>query len=455
MPIPSRWLVGLAGLWLALAIMATGHEALRPLWQYAGMLLTAVALVDLWFSQRQGCPISAERECPSAWPVGIVQEVTVVLKRESFGERLSGRFFDHVPAVLWFDELPGRFNLHEPVARIRYRALATARGDYRFGALEVRLDSPLLLWSRAHRLGGDEEQRQPLRVYPDFARIARYTLLATDNRLSQIGLLLRRRRGEGLEFHQLREYRQGDALRQIDWKATARYRELISREYQDERNQQIIFLLDCSQRMNTREQADGPGIGTAGVPVPELSHFDHALNAMLLLSYVALRQGDGIGLSTFAHPKPRHIAVRRSMTALNHFMENVYDLEPSTLVPDYQEVVADFAQRVKKRSLVVILSNLRDEDSESLEAALARLSRQHLVVVASLREPGLSQALEARVKDFDRALMYAAASEYHLARQHTTMRLRSRGVACLEVTPERLPMTLVNHYWHIKRSGRL
>ena len=122
--------------------------------------------------------------------------------------------------------------------------------------------------------------KSEVRNYPNFSSVMKYSLLATDQRLNQMGILKKRRRGEGLNFHQLREYRDGDSLRQIDWNATARTHKLISRDYQEERDQQIIFLVDCGRRMLAHDD--------------QLSHFDHTLNAILLLSHVALRQGDAV-----------------------------------------------------------------------------------------------------------------------------------------------------------------
>lgn len=133
---------------------------------------------------------------------------------------------------------------------------------------------------------------------PDFARLYGAELMAVDHWLNQIGVRGGQRRGLGLEFHQLREFRDGDTLRQIDWKATARKRTPIAREYQDERDQQILFLLDCGRRMRSQ---DG-----------DLSHFDHALNASLLLAYVALRQGDAVGAMTFAGDDRRHLPRARA-----------------------------------------------------------------------------------------------------------------------------------------------
>ena len=456
MPIPTLLIRGIAVLWLALGVSVAFHAAALSLWTGAGVVLGSLACADLWLAHRRGCPIVAYREFAVAWPVGVGQTVALYLQRTDPARVLRGIYFDHVPGPFVADGLTGRFNLARGAQRIEYRAFATARGEQWFGPLEVLLDSPLFLWRWRYRLLEDIGPTHRVRVYPDFARIARYALLATDHRLAQIGLLLRRRRGEGMEFHQLREYREGDALRQIDWKASARQRKLISREYQDERNQQIMFLLDCGQRMHTRErepEAAGSAHRTGGAA--NLSHFDHVLNAMLLLCYVALHQGDGVGLSTFAHPLARHFNPRCSLATLNMLMETVYDLEPTALTPDYLAAALDLMRQTRKRSLVVLLTNLRDEDDDTLVPALSMLARRHLVLVASLREPGLTATREHPVASFDDALAYAAASEYQYARQRSVARLRARGIETLEVTPAQLPIALVNRYWRIKRSGQL
>ena len=228
------------------------------------------------------------------------------------------------------------------------------RGDFRFGGIELRLASPLGLWEATRYVGAEN----PVRVYPNFRAIARYTLLATDNRLSQIGILQARRRGEGLEFHQLREYRQGDSLRSIDWKATSRTARLIAREYQDERDQRILLLIDCGRRMGAK---DG-----------ELSHFDHVLNAALLLAHVGLRQGDAVGVLAMSG-EPRYLAPRKSVATIHAILNRVYDLEPTPLTSDYEAAAQDVMRRLTRRSLVVLLTNLRDEDDDAILPALKLL----------------------------------------------------------------------------------
>jgi uncharacterized protein (DUF58 family) len=300
----------------------------------------------------------------------------------------------------------------------------------------VRVASPFGLWEMPGRIG----RRETLRCYPDFAELADYALFATENRLSRIGVLQRRRRGSGLEFLQLRDYRQGDAMRQIDWKATSRRGKLIAREYEDERDQQIVFLIDCGRRM----------IGRDGT----LSHFDEALNAVLLLAFVALRQGDAAGLMTFAGDSPRFVAPRKSQSTVNLFLNALYDVQPTLRPPDYHAAAIELSRRLRRRSLVIVLSNLRDEDEETLSPALELLRRTHLVLFANLREAVLDALREKPVANLEDALAYAAGAVYERDRESVTRRLRASGTILLDTLPTNLAFALVNRYLDLKRSGR-
>jgi uncharacterized protein (DUF58 family) len=292
------------------------------------------------------------------------------------------------------------------------------------------------LW-RQRRWGG---RAQSVRVLPNFKPVVRYSLLALGDRLGQMGIRLHQRRGEGLEFRELREYRHGDSRRRIDWKATSRRQTLISREYEEEKNQQVVLLVDCGRRMRAR---DG-----------ELTHFDHVLNAALLLSWVALRQGDAVGLMTLAGAD-RWLAPRKGSLGMSSILRSVYDLQTSLEPPDYQEAVTRLTARQKRRSLVVLMTNLRDEDTGELLPALSMLGRRHLVLLASLREAVLREVLAEPAVTFRAALRATAAHRYLEARRHAHERIRGRGVLTLDVEPERLAIQVVNRYLDVKRSGRL
>jgi uncharacterized protein (DUF58 family) len=433
--IPSRLLLLAAAALLAFGVAAAVLPELQSLWPLVAAAAATVALVDVAAGSRLTVP-TVSRRVPNSLALGARTEVTLRVANRS-RVTIRGEIYDHHPTTCENEGLPQRIVL-APGAwqELRYQIRPLARGEVRFGAAELRLRSPLGLW-RIRRRSGEETQAL---VFPNFRALARYTLLATDNRLSQIGVLQVRRRGEGMEFHQLREYRQGDSPRAIDWKATSRVAKLISREYEDEKDQRVLLVLDCGRRMASKDDA--------------LSYFDHALNSSLLLAHVALRQGDAVGMLTMGG-EHRFIAPRKSAAALNAILNHVYDIEPTLAVPDYLVAAQEVMQRMRRRALVILITNLRDEDDDTLLPALQLLRARHLVVLASLREPIVARALSARVDSFDRAVTHAATADYLALRERAFRRISSSGAACLDVEPQTLAIALVNRYRELKREGRL
>ena len=186
----------------------------------------------------------------------------------------------------------------------------------------------------------------------------------------------------------------------------------------------------------------------------DLAHFDHVLNAALLLAYASLRQGDAVGFLTMSGAQ-RWLAPRKARSTVNLILNRVYDLHPTLSTTDYYGAAIEVMKRVRKRALIVILSNLRDEDDDTLLPALEVLRRRHLVLFASLRERILTAALSAAVNDFDSALSHAAAADYLRDRFASFRRLERRGAQLLDIEPQELPLALVNRYLEIKRSGIL
>lgn len=439
---PTRLLL----LWLALllavgivlgTVRALGIDVapnlLRINWALLLALLVLAAL-DSVLIKRLPSP-RVTRRLSGSLALGRWSEANLEVEHD-FSQSLNVQLFDHVPDGLNVENLPLTVEL-QPGQRslISYRLRPIKRGHFSFEHCEVSLPGPLGLWSDKRLLTVADQTR----VYPDFARLYSGQLLAVDNWLSQLGVCQHQRRGQGQEFHQLREFREGDSLRQIDWKATARQRTPIAREYQDERDQQIIFLLDCGRRMRSQ---DG-----------ELSHFDHALNACLLLSYVALRQGDAVGFSTFASEQARYLAPVKGTGQLNVLLNTVYDLNSTQRSADYQAAITQLLNRQKRRALVVLVTNLRDEDDEELLAAVKRLGKLHRVLVASLREEVLDHLREAPVQTLPEALAYCGTVDYLYARAEHHEQLCAHGAAVLDTRPGELGAQLVTHYLSWKRSG--
>lgn len=441
---PSRLLLGLLGGLFAAAVLLGAlpllgvrlPASLAPLGWGLLLALLLVAVVDALWLRRLPSP-RLERQLPGNLPLGRWSEVQLCVHHE-FPHSLQVELFDHVPADMAFEPLPQRIELHPGQQTLfSYRLKPLQRGHFHFERCELLLPSPLRLWQARRLLALPGESR----VFPDFARLYGAQLKAVDDWLSQLGVRQRPRRGLGLEFHQLREFRDGDTLRQIDWKATARKRTPIAREYQDERDQQIVFLLDCGRRMRSQDD--------------ELSHFDHALNACLLLSYVALRQGDAVGLATFAGNHQRYLAPVKGPAQLNVLLGAVYDLQTSQQPADFSAAADLLLARQRRRALVVLVTNLRDEDDEDLLAAVRRLSRQHRVLIASLREEVLDRLRQEPVEHFEQALAYCGTLDYLNARSGLHERLAMHDVPVLDARPGELGPELVSNYLAWKKAGAL
>jgi len=432
---PSRRLLNLLVLWLLLGALASWQAQFVPAWLAALVLLVALALGDVWWLRRLPSPL-IERRLPAALPLAVWKSAQLLISGAG-GARHRLQIVERTPEHCETQGLPATLTLGpQDAVELDYRLRGLHRGEHTIDGCELLLHG---------RLGLLEQRRiislpGALRVYPNFAEVAKYALLATDNRLSQLGIRLRRRRGEGLEFHQLREYRVGDSPRQVDWKATSRLRKLISREYRDERDQQVLLLLDTGFRM--RSQDNG------------ISYFDQALNATLLLAHAVTRRGDAVGLMTFAG-NDRYLPPAKGGGMVTRIMQMVFDLQPTLCTPDYIRAVQDLSTRLHKRSLIIILTNLRDEDGADLLEACQLLGKRHLVLLATLREHLFESLHDSSVDTVDDAFTIAAAEDYLNLRQRELTRLTHAGVLVLDTPPEQLAVRLINEYLSIKMSGRL
>lgn len=431
---PSNALLGLFAGASVLALLAAFGVVPEGSWRVAAGFAFGLAILDFVLARSARAPI-ASRRVRGTLPVNRSSDVELTIST-TLPRGATILIDDTTTDGLERLGLPVRLEVGGTGDQhVTYRVRPLSRGEHGFAYVYMTLTSPLRLWQRIVRAGAP----QPVRVYPDFAVIAGYLALVSDRRTARAGIKVAPRRGEGLEFHQLREYRQSDSVRQVDWKATSRRRQLISREYHEERDQQVLFLLDSGRRMRSR---DG-----------ELSHFDHALNAMLLLAYVALRQGDEVSALAFGATK-RWIPHLRGVGAVSRLLNGVFDVHSGPQAADYIGVAEDVMVRQRKRSLIVLMTNVGEEDHD-LASALALLRRRHVVLLANLREAALDEALDEPVDDLDAALNYGGAL-YHLARRRVmTQALRSQVHLLIDARPTELPTRVVNGYWQIKRSGAL
>lgn len=433
---PDIRLLYASGALSVLGVLVAVWPSMQSIWFVALLFLTGISLVDLIRVYK--IPLAEiSRKINHSLAVGVKEDIKLSVKNQHQG-KVQIDVYDHFPEWTEVNGMPRRLILDaNEIAELSYQLKPLQRGKLKFKKIECLIQSPFSLWQRQYFIRVENE----VRVYPNYAPIIEYALLATENHLSMMGILKQRRRGQGMDFHQLREFRDGDSIKQIDWKASSRMGKMIAREYQDERDQQIIVMMDCGHRMLAQ---DG-----------DLSHFDHSLNALLLLAYVALRQGDSIGVSTFSHDQSRWIKPVKGVANIKSLLNGIYDLQPGSAAPDYSSGARDLIVRQRKRSLVLILTNLRDDDCDDLNSAVQVLKKYHKVVLASLQEQAIVDQLDKPVVNLQDALSISATHGYLSKRDLLVRELRSRGVNTLDVLPEELAMSLTNTYLNLKSSGQI
>ena len=433
--IPDARLLWLAVAWMALGGIASVERGLVSTWAAAGGFVTLVALVD-GMAGRRSSKVGVTRRLPPRFAVG--EPGQILLEVRNHGRRpMTIEIYDGIPEGSQTGAMPWRGTVAGGVAvKIEYPLVLMERGWAEFRPVFHRLRSPLGWWWWKGSSGGKEMAK----VYPDYEPVVRFALLAMDARQEQMGIIRRSLGGQSRDFHQLREYREGDPLAQIDWKATSRRLTLISREFQEQRNQNLVFLLDTGRRMRA---IDG-----------RLPQFDHCLNAMLLLSYVALRQGDQVGVQSFGGAD-RWLPPVKGAHSMSVLLNHLFDYQTSSEPSDFAAAAERLQLRQRRRSMVVLMTNLRGEDAGDLVPALRILASRHLVVLASLREESLQAARLDPVGDFDGALRFAAAEHYDRERTEILASLRAHGVITIDVPAGELAVALANRYLDIKAAGRL
>ena len=417
-------IVGLA------TLVSLRGEFMPPFLVAVGLLVT-VAFIDAIFGLRTP-RLVYDRALPGRFALG--QEERVKLTFANRGKRtLQLKVFDGVPEGSEALELPWKGSLAAGRrTEVSYAVRLLERGPKEFSSTHVLVASPLGLWRKLIKFGN----RTSIKVYPNYEPLISYALLATEQRIEQMGIIRKNKAGLSKEFHQLRDYAEGDSLSQIDWKSSARRLELISRDYQEQRDQTILLAIDAGSRMRSVEG--------------ELSHFDHCLNSILLLSYIALRQGDKVGVIKFGG-RDRWLPPVKGPHQMPTLLNHLYDYDVSPDPSDFREAAEKILINQKRRAMVVILTNLRGEDSTELFASLEQLRRTHLVVLASLQESSVMEmAGNAQPGNLNEALSVAGAHKYQQERKEVLDRLRDLGIFTIDTTARDLPIALCNTYLDVK-----
>ena len=402
-----------------------------------GLVLATILDAILLPGPRQ---LPATRELPPSVGVGDRAEGEYRV-RSRWPRSVRVAVHDRLPrAVEKVSGTPGS-HLIRPGNELRFpvEIMGRERGVHRLGPVALQVTGTLGLVQRVLH----EELEDEITVAPSLAGVRRYRLLALQHRLQDAGVRNIRRRGEGTTFANLREYALGDDPRHVDWKATARRRKLITREFTVEQGQTVMIAIDAGRLMT---QLSGPW-----------SRFEYALSAALVLADVAVHSGDRVGLILFDDEVRAFVPPARGVAALQAIREALIPATASLVEPDYAAAFRTLAARHRRRSLVVAFTDVIDpRASNALIAHTMRSAARHLPVIVALRNDELVAAASPAARA-DSAALYqsAAAEELVSAREAALQRMRQAGVSVVDTSPQRMAAAVVNRYLEIKARASL
>lgn len=400
--------------------------------------LVAFVLADalLLFRTRRG--LHGYRFTPEKLSNGDDNEIRIYLEN----------FFPFEATLEVIDEIPHQFQRRDLNFRVQlpsresktlvYSLRPVKRGEYSFGAVNVFVRSPLGLLKRRFQFSQDAL----VPVYPSYIQMRKYELLAISNRLTETGIKKIRRIGHNMEFELIKEYIQGDDIRTINWKATARKSTLMVNHYQDERSQQVYSLIDKSRVMQ--------------MPFNGLSLMDYAINASLVISNIAIKKTDKAGLITFQDTVGTTLAASRSNRQMAHIQEVLYNQKTGYRESDFSALYGHIRRKITQRSLLLLFTNFESLYGMQRQLPfLKSLAKQHVLVVIFFENTTLTSLMHQPAENLKAIYHKAVAEKFTYDKKLIAKELQKSGIHTILTAPERLTVSTINKYLELKSRGMI
>jgi uncharacterized protein (DUF58 family) len=429
----TRVVYYLAGLAAVIFVLSYFFPAF---YRIGGMLLLLLGIaiaVDtlLLYGKKNG--FNAERMTTERFSIGDENKVTLKLVNKY-------PFPVHISII---DELPVQFQERHWLRRAKldsrqtneldYFLRPTSRGAYEFKDINVFVYGPLKLVIRRYIFPA----HKAVKVYPSYIQMRRYQLLAVSNKLQDVGVKRIRKLGHSMEFEQIKEYVRGDDYRTINWKATARKDSLMVNNYTDERSQQIYCIINKGRVMK--------------MPFGGMTLMDHAINASLVLSNVALVKQDKAGLITFAQNLDAFILADKKTTQTNLLLETLYRQQTNFLESDFEKLFSVIRNRITNRSLLVMFTNFESLESLQREMpALKKMARYHLLLVVFFENTELKSLVESKGASMEDIYIKTIAEKFAFEKRLMVKELHKNGIQSILTTPENLTVNTINKYLELK-----
>ena len=402
------------------------------------LALISAAIFDAWNS-RLPAPVRIERHFGGRFAVGAETEVRIEIANHTARDISLIVKDEYPPQMKLSGAREARVDVEaQTSAALVYELTPPKRGRFEFGSIAVRfLSRWRLVWGQTR-----VDASIAVKVYPNMRRAREVELRALGTRSFVAARRKSQWRGEGREFESLRDYVRGDEMRHISWTATARRGRLVTRQYQMERDQTILIMLDAGRLMTARIESE--------------TKLDSAVHAALALMSAAARAGDNAGLLVFGRRVKAFLPPKRGAEHLDAALEALYAIEPEMIEPSYSRAFEFAAANSRRRSLVVVLTDLVDEEgSRELLTSLKLLRPRHLPLVVTIADRDL-KAVVREMPENERELFTQSVAEEIMYQREAALRLvESQGGLALDVTAAALAPKLLETYLRVKERGLL
>lgn len=416
------------------------------------LLLLVVAIID-YFTNPLFTSVQVNRLMNTKFSLGVENSVTVHIANRS-RHTLNIWIKDDFPVEFLYDTIIHNVEVHTMHEQdISYNLTPMRRGIYQFGDINIRCLGVIGLVVRQHKIPAQAE----VRVYPNLNAIRQYELLVKRGMLHRIGLKNSRQFGEGTQMERLREYLPDDDFRRIDWNATARHRKPIVTEFETERSQDIVIMLDTGRLMASPILLDSLNATDTEMNAQNaMLKLDYAINTTLMAAYVSILKGDKIGLVAFADKVHQYLAPKQGKKQFLTMLETIYALPVHPVEPDFESAFSYLASKQRKRALIILFTDILDNDSaEGIATYVAQFSKHHLVICVTLTDSGIVELAEQKPTN-SKSVYQKAIAERMLQEKHTTLEvLRRRGVITIDVPAHQLTMAVVNKYLELKAKSKI
>ena len=416
------------------------------------VLLLIVSIID-YVTNPLPKKVEITREMNSKFSLGAENMVTLKVVNRSL-HRLRVHLKDDFPNEFLFENVIHKCRV-SPMQQedISYRLTPLRRGIYQFGDIHVRCWGILGFVVRQHKV----EAASEIKVYPNLQAVQQYELLVKRGMLHQMGLKNSRQFGEGTEMERLREYLPDDDFRRIDWKATARHRKPIVREFETERSQDIVIMLDTGRLMASPILLESDDIpDSESISKKAMLKLDYAINTTLMATYVSILRGDRIGLIAFADTVHQYLSPKQGKKQFLTILETIYALPVHPVEPDFESAFTYLASKQRKRALIILFTDILDNDSaEGIATYVAQFSKHHLVICVTLTDSGIVELADQKTTN-SKSVYQKAIAERLLQEKHATLEiLRRQGVITIDVPAHQLTISVVNKYLELKAKSKI